>query len=195
MFPPTLRALTASGGFHLVYQAHDAVKNSSSKLGQGIDTRGGNGYILLSPSRAKRKDGPGIGAYEWMDSETGEIRPDQIIKLNELIAPFPRWAIDILCPPRKPEIYVPIRPLTNERAEERLDCQSQIIASTGEGNRNGALSSRAFFAYRNYVASGVCSPADVEARLVASSITSRLTAKEARDTVQKAFEQARRKPS
>src|SRR5215468_4099088 len=40
-FPRTLRAVTASGGFHLVYQAHEAVKNwASTKLGAGIDTRG-----------------------------------------------------------------------------------------------------------------------------------------------------------
>jgi hypothetical protein len=195
VFPRTLRAVTASGGFHLVYQAHDAVKNSTSKIGPGIDTRGGNGYILISPSRARRKDGPGIGDYEWMDSETGEIREDQILKPDEFIAPFPKWAIDILKPPRKSEIFRPIRPLTNERAQERLDQQAKIIRGTGEGNRNGTLSSRAFFAYRNYVASGVASPSDIEARLVAASITSGLTSKEARETVQKAFEQARRKSS
>jgi hypothetical protein len=193
IFPCTLRAVTASGGFHLIYRAHEAVKNSTSKLGAGIDTRGANGYILLSPSRAKRKDGPGIGSYEWMDSETGEIRPDQLLKPDELISPFPEWAIDILRPPHKPEIFRPIRPLTNERAQARLQRQAQIIASTGEGNRNGTLSSRAFFAYKNFVVSGVASASDVEARLVASSIASGLSAREARETVQKAFDQAKRK--
>jgi hypothetical protein len=193
VFPRTLRAVTASGGFHLVYQAHEAVKSSASKLGAGIDTRACNGYILLSPSKAKRKDGPGIGSYEWMDSETGEIRPDQLLKPGELIAPFPQWAADILKPPRKPEIYRSIRPLTNERAQERLSRQADVIRGTGEGNRNGTLSARAFFAYRNFVTSGVASACDVEAQLVSASIASGLSAKEARETVQKAFEQGRRK--
>jgi Bifunctional DNA primase/polymerase, N-terminal len=193
MFPRTLRAITASGGFHLIYRAHDAVKNSASKLGAGIDTRGGNGYILLSPSLAKRKDGPGIGAYEWMDGDTGEIREDQILKPDELIAPFPLWAIDILRPPPRPEIYRPIRPLTNERAQERLQRQAGIIRSTSEGNRNGTLSSRAYFAWKNYVQSGVASEGDVAARLISASVASGLTVKEATETVEKAFAQARRK--
>jgi hypothetical protein len=159
----------------------------------GIDTRGGNGYILISPSRARRKDGPGIGSYEWMDSETGEIRPDQILKPDEIIAPFPAWAIDILQPPRKPEIFRSIRPLTNERAQEQLQKQADIIRGTGEGNRNGALSSRAYFAWKNYVQSGVASPSDVAARLISASVASGLTVKEATATVAKAFAQARGK--
>src|SRR5208337_1230660 len=194
IFPKTLRAITASGGFHLVYRAHEAVKNSASKIGAGIDTRGGNGYIVLSPSRAKRKDRPGVGAYEWLDSETGEIRPDQILKSDELIAPFPEWAVRLLCPPEPAAIFKPLLPVSGERAQERLQRQADIIAGTVEGNRNSTLSARAFFAHRNFVASNVASEANVEARLVAASVASGLTLHEARETVRKAFRQAERKP-
>jgi Bifunctional DNA primase/polymerase, N-terminal len=195
IFPRTLRAITPSGGFHLYYRFAPGVLNWSGKLAPGIDTRSQGGYCLIAPSQVRRKEDGKTGHYQWMDTETGEIRESAILTDADYIAPFPQWALEILCPPRKPEIFTPIRPLSSARAQERLQRQSDIIASVREGNRNGSLSSRAFFAYRNYIASGFASPLDVEARLVASSIASGLTAKEARETVQKAFEQAKRKSS
>lgn len=52
--PPynTLRSKTGSGGMHLLYRApmEMIVRNSSEKLGPGIDVRGKGGYIVLPPS-------------------------------------------------------------------------------------------------------------------------------------------------
>ena len=43
--------LTPSGGQHLVFQGNgNPIRNSSSKLGPGVDIRGDGGYIVLAPS-------------------------------------------------------------------------------------------------------------------------------------------------
>ncbi len=44
--PATFTVETPSGGWHLYYNTHQAVPNSASKLGKGIDIRGDNGYVL-----------------------------------------------------------------------------------------------------------------------------------------------------
>lgn len=193
VFPKTLRAITPGGGFHLFYRYRPEIKNWSGKLAPGIDTRTQGGYCVIAPSRVRRKEDGKVRPYSWLDTDTGEIRASAIITDADHIAPFPEWAVRLLCPPEPLVIYKPLRPMTGERAQERLQRQADLIAGTGEGNRNGALSARAFFAYRNFVASGVSSAADVEARLVSASIASGLTAHEAKETVRKAFEQARRK--
>lgn len=193
VFPKTLRAITPGGGFHLFYRYCPEIKNWSGKLARGIDTRTQGGYCVIAPSRVRRKEDGKIGAYAWLDTDTGEIRESAVITDADHIAPFPQWALQMLCPPEKPRIFQPIRPLSSERAQERLQRQADLIASEREGNRNGTLSSRAFFAYRNYVASGVASAVDVEARLVSASIDSGLSTAEAKETVRKAFEQARRR--
>jgi hypothetical protein len=193
VFPKTLRAITPGGGCHLFYRFQPEVKNWSGKLARGIDTRTEGGYCVIAPSRARRKEDGKIGSYAWLDTETGEIRESAVITDADYIAPFPAWAVQLLCPPEKPAIYQSIRPLSSERAQERLDQQAKIIAGTREGNRNGSLSARAYFAYRNFVMSGIASAGDVEAQLVAASVASGLSQTEASKTVKKAFEQAKRK--
>lgn len=64
--PPytTLRSRTGSGGMHLIYAASIGltVRNSSEKLGPGIDIRGRNGYIVLPPSVH-----PNGNLYQWIN--------------------------------------------------------------------------------------------------------------------------------
>lgn len=51
--PPTLRAITGSGGTHAVFQYNSALKTSSNTLGKHVDCRNDNGYIIVAPSLHK----------------------------------------------------------------------------------------------------------------------------------------------
>lgn len=50
--PPTLAAMTGSGGWHFVYAApEDGIKSAPRAFGlSGLDTRGRGGYIVAAPS-------------------------------------------------------------------------------------------------------------------------------------------------
>lgn len=41
---------TGGGGFHVYLKTEKEIRNSSGKLGQGIDVRGDGGYIIAPPS-------------------------------------------------------------------------------------------------------------------------------------------------
>ena len=76
--PATPRARTGGGGHHDLF-AHPTdgtvVRNSASRLGQGLDLRGEGGYIVAPPSRhasGKR--------YSWGVSPA-----------NQAVAPAPSW--------------------------------------------------------------------------------------------------------
>ena len=60
--PKTARARTGGGGMHVFfrYPAGEGVRNSTGRLGPGLDVRGEGGYVVVPPSRT-------LGAYEWLD--------------------------------------------------------------------------------------------------------------------------------
>ena len=53
--PDTNTNKTPRGGVHSIFKWIDGIKNSTSKLAHGVDTRGTGGYFILPPSR--RSDG------------------------------------------------------------------------------------------------------------------------------------------
>lgn len=61
--------LTGGGGLHLYFRAPDLViPNSASKLGPGLDIRGGGGYVVLPPSlhvSGKR--------YQWLEGRLSNV--------------------------------------------------------------------------------------------------------------------------
>jgi P4 family phage/plasmid primase-like protien len=80
--PDTFTVSTWSGGLHLYFRMPEhALKNSASKLGPGIDTRG-NGYVIAPPS--------------VIDGKTYEVVKAVGIK------PLPQWIIDLLERREKP---------------------------------------------------------------------------------------------
>jgi hypothetical protein len=60
--PETAKARTGGGGMHVFfrYPAGEVVRNSTGRLGPGLDVRGEGGYVVVPPSRTR-------GAYEWLD--------------------------------------------------------------------------------------------------------------------------------
>ncbi len=85
----TLQAATGSGGDHFFFEAPlgIVIRNSSDKLGPGIDVRGRGGYVILAPS-IHPKTGH---AYAWVN----DLPP----------APFPAALIERLTPP--PRVALP----------------------------------------------------------------------------------------
>jgi Bifunctional DNA primase/polymerase, N-terminal len=58
--PKTLMTVTPRGGRHLIFAWDNGVeiRNSTGKVGQGIDVRGEGGYVCLPPSRRALPLGP-----------------------------------------------------------------------------------------------------------------------------------------
>jgi len=121
-FPYGPRQKTGNGGWHLLFQYEDWIKNARGKLAKGVDVKKAGGFILVAPSWTRASDqGPG-GPYRW------EVSPFEV--------PIPRapaWLKEKLLPPPPPRfegrIVGPqdIRPL--------LD----VAAHAQNGNRNSAL--------------------------------------------------------
>jgi hypothetical protein len=58
--PETLEVITGGGGRHYYLETREAVGNSASKLGPGLDVRGNGGYVVAPPS--SHASG---GSYTW----------------------------------------------------------------------------------------------------------------------------------
>ena len=58
--PETLEVMTGGGGRHYYLETREAVSNSASKLGPGLDIRGAGGYVVAPPSNHASG-----GRYEW----------------------------------------------------------------------------------------------------------------------------------
>jgi putative DNA primase/helicase len=74
----TLTARTPNGGFHLYYKVTRPIRNSTSKLGPGVDVRGDGGMVVAPPSvlvsQPQDPAGPLQGgtytmSYEWIDPD------------------------------------------------------------------------------------------------------------------------------
>jgi hypothetical protein len=84
VLPTTPRAITGSGGQHFFFWSKVAVRNSTSKLADGIDTRGVGGYVIAAPSThesgaiytwdvgAHPDDVPLAEAPDWMVAIVGK---------------------------------------------------------------------------------------------------------------------------
>lgn len=92
-FPPTLVVRTPSGGAHYYFSCDEKhnVRNSASKIGEGIDIRGHNGYVV----------GPGSVRAASGKKLAGEYQ--MAVSLDQPIAQAPEWLLQlVLSPPAKP---------------------------------------------------------------------------------------------
>jgi hypothetical protein len=89
--PETRTHSTGSGGMHYLfaYPEGSGIRNSTGKLGEGLDVRGEGGYVIIPPSRTKRP-------YEVLDTLP--------------LADAPAWLIELLAEPQREATKV--RPIT-----------------------------------------------------------------------------------
>ena len=143
-----LWAATPSGGFHGVFALPPGtLGNTAKKLGDGIDTRGDGGYIVVSPSVH-----PNGGRYRWLD----KIRPPAV----------PGWLLRLLRPMPK---QTSAKPWTADRdatgyVDKAIEGECATVASCGEGTRNHTLNAAAFN-LGTLVGAGLTDEATVRERL------------------------------
>ena len=78
--PETPTSHTGGGGYHYIFEYADNVRNSAGKLGQGLDTRGSGGYVIVPQSIH-----PNGKPYMW------DKKPSQTA-----IAKAPEWLLKLL---------------------------------------------------------------------------------------------------
>lgn len=74
--PTTRRAITGSGGAHILFRHIADLGNSVGALGPGLDTRSAGGYIVVSPSLHKSGH-----RYEWANDADVAEAPHWLINL------------------------------------------------------------------------------------------------------------------
>jgi hypothetical protein len=105
--------VTRSGGRHLLYQPHEKIGCTASKLWKHVDTRGCSGYII------------------WWPAEKFAVQH------ASTIAEVPDWIIKKLTPPiRWQAASKPRTQLSSEQAQVKLNGIIRTIAHASEGERN-----------------------------------------------------------
>ena len=133
--PDTAMVRTGSAGWHLYFAFSGDLKNSASKLGEGIDTRGTNGYVVAPPSLHATGN-----YYAWAN----QLPP----------TPLPQSLLDALSSPTKPKPYPSVQPVLLTQTMDTPPPLAPVTNATQllplakssaipEGKRNSALLSMA----------------------------------------------------
>jgi Bifunctional DNA primase/polymerase, N-terminal len=156
-FPPTVEARSPRNGRHLYY-AYDrrATITKAHSLGQGIDTRGDGGYIVLPPSWWRDTQ----SGYRWVVPPRGSV-----------LTPLPAWAIGALTPPpprkveRKP---IDLSNLTGYRRQALADLDEACrrMAALQDGRHEAPFKTAALLG--KYVHNSLLTEADLEQAILSA---------------------------
>jgi putative DNA primase/helicase len=138
-----LMTITPRGGRHLIFAWDNGVeiRNSTGKVGQGIDVRGEGGYVCLPPSR--RADG---ALYQWDPAGASQA------------VPAPSWLIELARSENKS------KKRDKAWARAALERECEIVAKARAGTRNNTLNTAAFNLFQ-IVAGGRLDDQEVRDRL------------------------------
>lgn len=136
--PHTLRALTGGGGAHLIFTNPESIviRNSTNKLGAGLDIRGEGGYIVVAPSLH-----PSGGTYSWVNSLHTVAPPAWLINIlqssgrltidtdsNPILRPAPRMGVVFLEGQRNTGLFKVACAIWGKgEARNLADLQDQLI--------------------------------------------------------------------
>jgi Bifunctional DNA primase/polymerase, N-terminal/Protein of unknown function (DUF3987) len=163
---------TGSGGVQVFFRDDERrFRNTTGKLGDGIDTRATGGYAVVPPSRH-----PSGGTYRW----TSEVP----------CAPVPEWLAALLAPPPAAPVGLlrPLPPGVGETPYGRaaLLGLEEEMCNAREGMRNQTLVALAFRLGR-LSAAGELDAQDAERVLVAAAVAAGLSEREAERTFASGF--------
>jgi hypothetical protein len=125
-------SMTGSGGAHYLFNATCRIKNSTKRLGPGLDTRGAGGYIVAPPSVH-----PNGSSYHWLS-----WRP-----LSPALPDAPGWLLELLDPPEPERPPAPKPPRAGDMkpyVRTAFDRELNAVAGSGRGQRNHTLNTAAF---------------------------------------------------
>lgn len=178
LLPATIEASTPRGGRHLywIWSANGPeIRNSTSRIGPGLDVRGEGGSIVLPPSLLA--DGR---CYRWIDNgvHTFIDAPEWLVRLT---LPPP--------PPPKPKLKPPPADTTRYVATA-ITAEFHQLEGAQEGTRNDQLN-RSAFAIAGFVHAGAVPDDWARGELEKRAIGIGLPAQQARRTIDSAFKAAR----
>lgn len=110
---------TKSGGWHLLFKHRAGLKNTSSKLAKGVDTRGNGGYVIWWPFHL------GLSAPHKLDLPLADL-PDE---LYDQLTSLPELSVALS----------PCRPRLHGQRRGRVDGLLSHLQRAGEGERNSML--------------------------------------------------------
>jgi hypothetical protein len=116
--PETRQHATKSGGWHLLFKHQAGLKNSTSRLAKGVDTRGEGGYVIWWPFHV------GMAAPHKLGLPLADL-PDELFE--QLVERPPSRVIPFTGPVFGKPVGKP-----NKKVEGILTA----VARTPEGNRN-----------------------------------------------------------
>ena len=166
--PPTLMTITPRGGRHLIFAWDNGVeiRNSTGKVGQGIDVRGEGGYVCLPPSR--RADG---ALYQWDPAGASQA------------VAAPSWLIELARSENRS------RKRDKAWARAALERECEIVAKARPGTRNNTLNTAAFNLFQ-IVAGGKLDEQEVRDRLFKAAEACGLVADDGAPSVQATIDSA-----
>ena len=191
--PDTVVVETPSGGYHVYFQHQAGFTNSAGKIGDGIDTRGDGGYVIVPPSRL-----PDGRCYTTVSG------PDVTR------ADAPEWLAIAFREHRFPEAEQPNEgasdgdqsPMEGHHSQEgqnspygmaALEGECAAVAAAPQGTRNDLLNKAAFrmgqLVLRKYLLRAV-----VEGRLMGAALHAGLGEEEARRSIRSGLDAGMKKP-
>jgi hypothetical protein len=180
--PATVTQRTGSGGEQRFFRwlpNGPEIKNTSSKIGPKLDTRGAGGFVILPPSLH-----PAGNRYSWTSNGA------------ELVE-APSWLIElVLAKPAQAAPRVerqhPTRTATGY-GRAALDAEVGKVASAPSGQRNGTLNAAAY-SLGQLVAGEVLDGGEVESALLDAANAAGLTDGEARATIRSGMSAGEKEP-
>ncbi|MFJ4651036.1 bifunctional DNA primase/polymerase [Nocardia sp. NPDC088792] len=148
----TFTVSTPSNGYHLYYRVPEGIqlRNTTSRLGAGIDSRGHGGYVVAAGSRI------GAGSYRIVTARPPAALPDWLF---ERLAPQPLSLPAVVAdPPHSPDAYL----------NAIVAGETRRVATAEPGIRNTTLF-RASFTLGRLIAGGELDQQRVRDALIAAA--------------------------